>query len=283
MVRSTTRQYTSAQRTYQPSRSLTSAETTHTSNTSPSVPEPHQTPDWVPEDAPYSSHDRAYHYPNPIQHLVRVLGDADSRVHIQEFQDRLQISLYHSALRPANVQAHLQKRHIQLLREQLPFLTRVARWLACKHIHVPEEHTRCPCDHTTPEDQEHFKQCPLHTGGDTLEGWSPAETLRQHEGWPTQSHAHKATEHLFWDPLVREATMRGAVTQALHQHLTKDMESPMEAAAHLQLEAVRRAAAQMVHRKHLLLTHAEPPRDHTAREHMQRLIHYHAVHDVDVH
>ena len=48
----------------------------------PPVPEPHQTLDWVPEDAPYSSHDRAYHYPNPIQHLARLLGDADSRAHI---------------------------------------------------------------------------------------------------------------------------------------------------------------------------------------------------------
>ena len=76
----------------------------------PPVPEPHQTPDWVPEDAPYSSHDRAYHYPNPIQHLARVLGDADSRAHIQELQDRLQIPRYHSALRPANVPAHLQKK-----------------------------------------------------------------------------------------------------------------------------------------------------------------------------
>ena len=46
--------------------------------------------------------------------------------------------------------------------------------------------------------------------------------------------------------------MRGAVTQALHRHLTKHTETPMEAAAHLQLGAVRRAAAQMVHRKHLL-------------------------------
>ena len=53
--------------------------------------------------------------------------------------------------------------------------------------------------------------------------------------------------------------MRGAVTQALHRHLTKQTESPMEAAAHLQLEAVRRAAAQMVHRKHLLLTMRDPP------------------------
>ena len=88
-------------------------------------------------------------------------------------------------------------------------------------------------------------------------GWSPAETLRQHEGWPTHSHAHQATEHLFRDLLVKEATMRGAVTQALHRHLTKHTESPMEAAALLQLEAVRRAAAQMVHRKYLLLTHAE--------------------------
>ena len=57
----------------------------------------------------------------------------------------------------------------------------------------------------------------------------------------------------------------------------------MEAAAHLQLEAVRRAATQTVHRKHLLLTHAEILTDPTAREHMQRLIHYHAVHDQDVH
>ena len=57
----------------------------------------------------------------------------------------------------------------------------------------------------------------------------------------------------------------------------------MEAAAHLQLEAVRRAAAQMVHHKHFLLTHSEQLTDPTAREHMQRLIHYHAVHDPDVH
>ena len=114
-------------------------------------------------------------------------------------------------------------------------------------------------------------------------GWSPAETLRQHEGWPTHSHAHQATEHLFRDPLIKEATMRGAVTQALHRHLIKHTESPMEAAAHLQLEAVRRAAAQIVHRKHLLLTHTEQLTDPTAREHMQRLIHYHAVHDPDVH
>ena len=40
MVRSTTRQYTSAQNTYQPSKSLTSAETTHTSNTYPPYPSP---------------------------------------------------------------------------------------------------------------------------------------------------------------------------------------------------------------------------------------------------
>ena len=32
----------------------------------PPAPEPHRTPDWVREDAPYKSHDRAYHYPNPI-------------------------------------------------------------------------------------------------------------------------------------------------------------------------------------------------------------------------
>ena len=114
-------------------------------------------------------------------------------------------------------------------------------------------------------------------------GWSPAETLQKHEGWPTQSHAHQATEHFFRDPLVKEATVRGVVTQALHPHLTKHAKNPMEAAAPLQPEAVRRAAAQMVHRKDLLLTHTEQLTDLAAREHMLRPIHYHAVHDSEVH
>ena len=77
--------------------------------------------------------------------------------------------------------------------------------------------------------------------------------------------------------------MRGAMTQALHRHLTKHAENPMGAAAHLQLEAVRRAAAQMLHHKHLLLTHTEQLGDPNAREHMLRLIHYHAPHDPEVH
>ena len=57
--------------------------------------------------------------------------------------------------------------------------------------------------------------------------------------------------------------MRGAVTQALHRHLTKHTENLMEAAAHLQLEAVRRAAAEMVRRKRLLMTHREQLTDPT--------------------
>ena len=93
----------------------------------PPKPEPHRTPDWVPEDAPDTSYDRAYHYPNPIQHLARVLGHTDSRAHIQELQERLKVPLYHSALRPACIRAHLQKQRIELLREQLPLFTRVAR------------------------------------------------------------------------------------------------------------------------------------------------------------
>ena len=106
----------------------------------PPKPKSHQTPDWVPEDAPYPLHDRAYHYLNAIQHVAPLLGDTDSRAHIQELQEKLKVPLYHSALRPACVPAHLQKRHIQLLMEQLPLLTRAARCFARKHIHIPEEH-----------------------------------------------------------------------------------------------------------------------------------------------
>ena len=100
--------------------------------------------------------------------------------------------------------------------EQIPLLIRVARWLCSKHIHVLEEHTRYSCDHTAPEDWEHFKICPLHTDRDTLVGWSPVEALQQHERWPTHSHTHEAMEHLFRNPLVKEATLRDAVTQGLH-------------------------------------------------------------------
>ena len=169
----------------------------------PPKPEPHRTPDWVPEDTPYTSHNRVYHYPNPIKHLARVLGDTDRQAHIQELQEKLTFPLYHSALHPGWIPAHLQKRRIQLLREQLPLLTRVARWLACKHIHVPEEYTCCLCEHTTPEDWEHFRICPLHTGRDTLVGGSLAEILQQHKGWTGHSQAHQATEHLFTDPWSR--------------------------------------------------------------------------------
>ena len=56
----------------------------------------------------------------------------------------------------------------------------LARWLARKHNHIAEEHGRCPCDHTTPDDWKHVKTCSLHEGRDTLVGWSPAETLQQH-------------------------------------------------------------------------------------------------------
>ena len=77
--------------------------------------------------------------------------------------------------------------------------------------------------------------------------------------------------------------MRGAVTQSLRRQLTKHAEDPMGAAAHLQLEAVRRAAAQMVHRKRLMLTHTEQLAGSNARERMLHFIHYHTVHDPEVH
>ena len=194
-----------------------------------------------------------------------------------------QVAKGHSALCPACIPAHLQERRIQLLREQLPLLTRVARWLARKHIHLSEEHTRCPCDHTTPEDWEHFNVCPLHTGGDTLVGWSPLETLQQQEGWPAHSHAHQTTEHLFRDPLVKEATMRGAVSQALHRHLTKHAEKPEGGSS----APPARSSPQSSSRNG---TPQTPPADimeqltdPTAREHILRLIHYHAVHVPEVH
>ena len=126
MVRSTSRQYT-GRTTHLPTLLMPDLNRNHTQlQHIPPKPEPHRTPDWVPEDAPYTSRDGSYHYPNPIRHLARVLGNTDSRTHIQELQEKLTFPLYHSALGPANVPAQLQKRRILLLREQLPLLTRVA-------------------------------------------------------------------------------------------------------------------------------------------------------------
>ena len=125
--------------------------------------------------------------------------------------------------------------------------------------------------------------CPLYAGRDTIVGWSPAETLQQHGGLPSDSHTHQATEHLFRDPLIRETTMRGAVTQALRRHLIQHAEDATKAAAHLQLEAVRRAVAEMAQHERLVLAHTERRTDSTAREDMLRLIQYHAVHDPEVH
>ena len=77
--------------------------------------------------------------------------------------------------------------------------------------------------------------------------------------------------------------MRWAVTKALQRHLTKHAEDPIGVAAHLQLEAVRSAAAPMVPSKRLLLAQTEQLADPNARENMLRLIPYHAVHHPEVH
>ena len=138
-------------------------------------------------------------------------------------------------------------------------------------------------ERTIPEDWNHYNTCPLFAGTDTLVGLSPAKSLQQHQGLPSHSHAHQAAGHLFRDPLIKEATIREALTQALQPHLTQHAENSMKAAAHLQLEAVRRTAAQMVHCKRLLLADREQPSESTPREQMMRLIHDHAVHDPDVH
>ena len=169
------------------------------------------------------------------------------------------VPIYHWALCPANVPAHLEKRRIQLLREQLPLLTsHQGRPMA-----RPQAHPRPGRTHWLPGQPHHpgglgtLQDVPPPYGHRHTSGLVPGRNLRQHEGWPTYRHAHQATVHLFRDPLVKEATLRGVVTQALHRHLTKHSEPPMEATVHLQLEAVRRATAQMVHRKHLLLTHTQ--------------------------
>ena len=125
--------------------------------------------------------------------------------------------------------------------------------------------------------------CPLHAGRDTLVAWARADTLQGHEGWPTHSHAHQATNHLFRDPLIKVATMTGAVTQALQRHLTRHAEIPMKAAADLGLEGVRRVVAEMAHIKCLLLAYTKQLPNPTAGEHMIPLIYYHGAHDQDEH
>ena len=96
-------------------------------------------------------------------------------------------------------------------------------------------------------------------------GWSPEETLQQHKGWATHSHAHKAANHLFSEPLIKEDTMRGKGTQALKRNFAQHAEDPMQAGAYLQLEAVCRAMALTAHRKHLMLAHTERVSDPAAR------------------
>ena len=72
----------------------------------------------------------------------------------------------------------------------------------------PQAHPRPGRTHPLPVQPHHpgglgtLQKIALHTGRDTLVGWSPTETLRKHKGWPTHSHAHQGTEHLFRDVVV---------------------------------------------------------------------------------
>ena len=227
MVRSTTRQYTSAQRTYQPSRSLTSAETTHTSNTYPPYPSPIRPRTGYQRTPPTPA--MTEHTTTPTPSNISPACSATQTAGGTSRSSRTDWKSPCTTQRCAQQTSQTTSKNDASSSSGSNYHSHQGRQMARLQTHPrSEEHTRCPCDHTSPEDLEHFRKCPLHTGRDTLVGWSPAETLRQHEGWPTHSHAQQATENLFLDPLVKEATMRGAVTQFLHRHLTKHTESPLE-------------------------------------------------------
>ena len=213
MVRSTTRQYTSAQRTYQPSRSLTSAETTHTSNTYPPYPSPIR---------PGTGYQRTPPIP-PRQSIPLPQPHPTSRPRARR---RRQPGAHpgaqgQTANPPLPLSAAPSKRP-----SPPPKTTHPAPQGATT---IPDQGRQMdrPQTHPCPRRTKPLPVRPHHPGGlGTLQEMPPPYRQGHASGLvpggnptttrPTHSSAHQATEHFYRDPLVKEATMRGAVTQALH-------------------------------------------------------------------
>ena len=74
----------------------------------PPIPSATQPPEWMPEDTPYTDRDKQYSYPTPIQQLATTLGHPANTKLLRRLEDSVHTPLYHSALRPDSLPAHLQ-------------------------------------------------------------------------------------------------------------------------------------------------------------------------------
>ena len=123
----------------------------------PPIPSATQSPQWMPEDAPYTDRDKQYHYPTPIQQLATTLGHPANTELLRRLKDSVHTPLYYSALRRDSLAAHVQKTRLQLALEQLLLLTRYHRWYERRSIHLPAGYTKCIRGHAEEETWDHFK------------------------------------------------------------------------------------------------------------------------------
>ena len=213
------------------------------------------------------------HYPQPIRTMAHIRGSQADNTLMNHLQHKLQTALYFSALDPLLMPVHLQTRRAQLLLEQLPLLDRVVRWYGRRGIDIPPEYTICPCHLKQPETSEHFKQCPLARGGNSLATWTPEDTIAEHVGWGPATPPANEVRRLRQQTEIKEAVLRGAVPLQLYRVIADHAREPRATICHMQLTAVKRADAQL---QHLVQVYAQEAQQtsHDRRMYYNLLVHY---------
>ena len=79
----------------------------------------------MPDVLIYNDTGRAYYYPQPLRTMANIRGSHADTTLLTRLKQKLQTTLYYSALDPSLLPVHLQKRPAQLVLEQLPLLDRV--------------------------------------------------------------------------------------------------------------------------------------------------------------
>ena len=208
--------------------------------------------------------------------MAHIRGSQADNTLMNHLQHKLGTALYFSALDPSLIPVHLQTRRAQLLLEQLPLLDRVAGWYGRRGIDIPPECTICPCHLQQPETWEHFKHCPLAQGSYHLATWTPEDSIAQHADWGPAAPPANEVRRLMRQPEIKEVVLRGAVRLQLYRVIADHALEPRATIRHMQLNAIKRADAQLQHRVQVYAQEAQQT-THDRRVYYNLLIqHQHA-------
>ena len=157
----------------------------------PPIPSVAQPPQWMPEDAPYTDRDKQYHYPTPSS--SRLPHWATRRTPNSSDASKTPSTSPSTTPPYARTASHHTYKNpdSNSPSNSFPSSPDTTDGTHAAQSRSLQDTPNASVARRKNKTWDHFKQCPLYRGLDTLTDWNPTYTIAQHAGWPTRSPATK--------------------------------------------------------------------------------------------